>query len=138
MVGEALEAYSRTPRADWVKVWPGQTVLCVSQNYWTSFIHSSIREGLKALENYLSVSIVVTNLPDGDGKDRNIESAVVAYRNGRLLLFLIILILLYELCASSLSVKCISNFILCFWLSLSVIYIIYGSSSPVLERFYCK
>lgn len=56
MIGESQEAYPSTPRADWVKQWPGQAVLCVTQKYWTSYIHESLRAGQKAMEDYLALN----------------------------------------------------------------------------------
>ncbi|XP_014666536.1 PREDICTED: dynein heavy chain 7, axonemal-like [Priapulus caudatus] len=53
VTGEALEAYAKVPRSEWVVQWPGQAVLCVSQKYWTSDVHKAIRDGQKALDDYL-------------------------------------------------------------------------------------
>lgn len=49
-----MEDYQKTPRGEWVKLWPGQAVLCVSQCYWTTFVNDSIKKGPKAMEAYLA------------------------------------------------------------------------------------
>ncbi|XP_071441952.1 dynein axonemal heavy chain 7 [Hetaerina americana] len=54
MVHSALEAYPIKDRDAWVLDWPGQTVLCVSQTYWTSEMHEAINEGAeKGFPRYL-------------------------------------------------------------------------------------
>ena len=47
VIERALEAYVVMPRVQWVVSWPGQAVLCVSQKYWTAYVHKAIREGQK-------------------------------------------------------------------------------------------
>ena len=56
MIGEALEAYTTKPRIEWVREWPGQSVLCVTQKFWTSYIHEAISKGGNALREYLEVN----------------------------------------------------------------------------------
>ena len=47
VIKEALAAYLVTPRVEWVVSWSGQTVLCISQKYWTAYVHEAIRKGQK-------------------------------------------------------------------------------------------
>ncbi|EFJ31602.1 hypothetical protein SELMODRAFT_86461 [Selaginella moellendorffii] len=41
----SYEAYPVSDRLNWVLVWPGQVVLCISSLYWTSEVAESIRKG---------------------------------------------------------------------------------------------
>ncbi|OXU28216.1 hypothetical protein TSAR_011727, partial [Trichomalopsis sarcophagae] len=52
-VSRAIFAYPQKPRTSWVLEWPGQTVLCVGQLYWTRQIERAmIDEGLPGLKRY--------------------------------------------------------------------------------------
>ncbi|XP_043287698.1 dynein axonemal heavy chain 7 isoform X2 [Venturia canescens] len=52
-VFEAIAAYPMKERTTWVLEWPGQTVLCVGQLYWTQQIEEAMLVGLDGLERYL-------------------------------------------------------------------------------------
>ncbi|GFW32532.1 dynein heavy chain 7, axonemal [Trichonephila clavipes] len=51
VVSDALESYPTKPREEWVLEWPGQAVLCCSQNYWTAEMHEVIKGGQQILSN---------------------------------------------------------------------------------------
>lgn len=53
MVHRAIEAYPIKERTTWVLEWPGQTVLCVGQLYWTQQIEEAMLRGLEGLGEYL-------------------------------------------------------------------------------------
>ena len=46
------QAYAMEAREEWVKDWPGQVVLCVSQIYWTLEVHEFIVDGPRGLQRY--------------------------------------------------------------------------------------
>lgn len=53
MVHQAILAYHIKKRTAWVLEWPGQTVLCVGQTYWTQQVEEAMLEGVNGLKRYL-------------------------------------------------------------------------------------
>ncbi|OAF71836.1 Dynein heavy chain 12, axonemal [Intoshia linei] len=54
VINQARIAYTENERCDWVRVWPGQIVLCVSQIYWSADIEAILIDGgdKKGIINY--------------------------------------------------------------------------------------
>ncbi|XP_077275021.1 dynein heavy chain at 36C [Temnothorax americanus] len=53
MVHQAIVAYHIKARTAWVLEWPGQTVLCVDQTYWTQQVEEAMLKGVAGLKRYL-------------------------------------------------------------------------------------
>lgn len=53
VVHEAILAYYAKKRTIWVLEWPGQTVLCVDQTYWTQQVEEAMLQGVQGLKRYL-------------------------------------------------------------------------------------
>lgn len=51
----AKDAYLTKSRSSWVLEWPGQTVLCISQLYWTADITKSFPTAPKGLKEYVDL-----------------------------------------------------------------------------------
>ena len=53
VIEAARTAYFTDPREEWVKEWPGQVVLCVSQIFWTSEVDEALKNGTNGLKDYI-------------------------------------------------------------------------------------
>ena len=40
-----MVSYPKVARTKWVREWPGQAILAVTQYYWTANVHESIKGG---------------------------------------------------------------------------------------------
>ncbi|EZA62718.1 Dynein heavy chain 7, axonemal [Ooceraea biroi] len=52
-VHQAILGYHVKQRTTWVLEWPGQTVLCVGQTYWTQQVEEAMLQGVDGLKRYL-------------------------------------------------------------------------------------
>ena len=41
-IRKCIENYRTVTREDWLNSWPGQIFICVSQYYWTQYIHNCL------------------------------------------------------------------------------------------------
>ncbi|XP_046587391.1 dynein axonemal heavy chain 7-like [Neodiprion lecontei] len=53
MVINAKNTYPKKLRSKWVLDWPGQTVLCIGQMYWTAEVTAAFSQGQKGLKEYI-------------------------------------------------------------------------------------
>ena len=49
---KSIQAYLEVPRVKWVRDWPGQIALAVSQIYWTQGAHEAIRNTQGGMKEY--------------------------------------------------------------------------------------
>ena len=55
-IKNAMADYVVKKRTDWVKDHPGQSILCVSQLYWTIYVHEAIKKDPGALAEYCELN----------------------------------------------------------------------------------
>ena len=60
--GIGLQTYPEQPRGEWVRNYPGQAVLAVTQKYWTDEVTNSIVKGRGRQNAGFSPSIPIPNL----------------------------------------------------------------------------
>ncbi|XP_051171696.1 dynein axonemal heavy chain 7-like, partial [Leptopilina boulardi] len=51
----AKESYLKKERNKWVLEWPGQTILCISQLYWTADVTNAFSNAPQGLKDYIDV-----------------------------------------------------------------------------------
>lgn len=61
VVKDAMDAYFIKERVAWVLDWPGQTILCVGQMYWTQQIEEGMLRGVDGLRDYFNQSQMELN-----------------------------------------------------------------------------
>lgn len=61
VVKDAMDAYFIKERVAWVLDWPGQTILCVGQMYWTQQIEEGMLRGVDGLRDYFNQSQIELN-----------------------------------------------------------------------------
>lgn len=59
VIGEAFDAYSSTPRKEWVVEWPGQIVVCIGAAFWTAEVTASFKSPLGLNVNILNFPNIV-------------------------------------------------------------------------------
>lgn len=56
IIENSFNEYQGINRNLWVQKWPGQSVLCVSQIYWTSEVHNILKTGhMRNYHTFLTV-----------------------------------------------------------------------------------
>ena len=61
VMAEAVEAYPKVPRKQWVLDWPGQVVIAASSIYWTEEVNEAITNGtMKVCNTDVSSSVCMS------------------------------------------------------------------------------
>ena len=51
----AKNAYLKKARNKWVLDWPGQTIICITQLYWTADVTAAFSKAPEGLKDYIDV-----------------------------------------------------------------------------------